>query len=663
MIKRKLHPLAEFLKLWLAVLMVTIAPDPLLAQTHAPALAPIHYTITLSKPIEHLLHIEVTLPPGTAQRELQLPVWNATYQVRDFAEYVRWLHARSPSGATRATRKLNKSRWELHGMELGGVVEYEILADQPGPFGAQFNAEHAFFNLAEVLMYPADARNAPMTLRFQGVPAGWRLACPLQVHPWDDDKAELRAANYDTLVDSPVEIGTFQEAAFIENGGHYRIVVDAQLDVYDLPHLTDMLRTIVHAETTWMQDRPFQDYLFLYHFPAQHGAGGMEHANSTAIELSARSLKEDPGQLAAVTGHEFFHLWNVKRIRPQTLAPADYTKENYTRALWFSEGVTSTVEQYALLAGHLIDEKAFLRNLSDEITTLQNRPAHLTQSAEESSMDAWLEKYPFYRQPTRSISYYNKGFLLGIFLDLAIRRASDDQASLRDLFLYLNQTYAKKGRFFDDSEGIRKAAESVSGADLISFFQKYVAGTEEIPYDDFLTWVGLRVVSHEKTIPDPGFRAARNFDAVPTVVYLTPESDASRAGLVVGDAVVALDGTPVFGNFEVRIASRPVGAVLHLRVRGANGSERDLAWKLGADKTLEYEVTEVESPTLPQLLHRRNWLTLTEPKATHANATDSGAATGVLARTRVRMPRSADTRRIRSFPIRSTPPDAPGFQP
>ncbi len=650
---RRQQPLSQRLRLtqslqWTLVLLLSLlAPNSLLAETHATV--PIHYTITLGKPVEHLVHIEITLPPGPAQRELQLPVWNATYQIRDFAEHVLWLHAHNPSAAALPVRKLNKSRWQIQGMEQGGVVEYEVIADQAGPFGAQLNAEHAFFNLAQILIYPADTRDTPMSVRFAGIPSGWRLASPLP-----EDQGELQATNYDTLVDSPVEISKFQEAVFTENGGHYRIVVDAAPDVYDLQQLTDTLRNIVHAETSWMQDRPFQNYLFLYHFPPDRGEGGMEHAYSTAIDLSARSLKADPGQLASMTAHEFFHLWNVKRIRPQTLAPVDYTKENYTRALWFSEGVTSTVEQYALLEGHLIDEKAFLHNLSEEITTLQNRPAHLTQSAEESSLDAWLEKYPQYRQPNRSISYYNKGFLLGILLDLEMRKASDDEASLRELFQYLNQMYARKDRFFDDSEGIRKAVEAVSGTDMAPFFRKYVAGIEEIPYDEFFNWVGLRVVAREKAVPDPGFRVSRNFDAMPTVIYVTPDSDASKTGLVVGDSLLALDGTPVSRDFEARIANRPFGPALHVRALGSNGLERELTWKLGVRRIMEYEVIEIENPTLEQLLHHKSWLTVSEVKTIHAQLKEDGGP-GVLALAREEKPRLKDPQRAQSSPKANTP--------
>ena len=148
----------------------------------------------------------------------------------------------------------------------------------------------------------------------------------------------------------------------------------------------------------------------------------MEHAYSTAIDLNADALKS--GALPGVTCHEFFHLWNVKRIRPQTLEPVDYTKENYTRALWFSEGVTSTAEGMINLRAGLLDEKRYVERLGDGISELERRPAHLTQSAEEASLDAWLEGYPYYRRPERSISYYNKGELLGVMLDLEVREVS-----------------------------------------------------------------------------------------------------------------------------------------------------------------------------------------------------------------------------------------------
>src|SRR3954454_23711086 len=164
--------------------------------------------------------------------------------------------------------------------------------------------------------------------------------------------------------------------------------------------------------------------MFIYHFAESAGGGGMEHAYGTAITLPRQDLDAGFDQFISITAHEFFHLWNVKRIRPQSLEPIDYTKENYTTSLWFSEGFTSTVEDYALLRAGLMTDKEYFSRLAGQIGELERRPAHLTQSAEESSLDAWLEKYSYYRMPERSISYYNKGALLGVMLDLKIRAAT-----------------------------------------------------------------------------------------------------------------------------------------------------------------------------------------------------------------------------------------------
>ena len=329
------------------------------------------------------------------------------------------------------------------------------------------------------------------------------------------------AETYDRLVDSPVEIGAFKEADFDEGGGHYRVVVDAEPGDYEMEKVTATLRRIVQAATSWMSDRPFESYMFIYHFPRGPAGGGMEHAYSTAIALNAEVLAKSPETLSSVTAHEFFHLWNVKRIRPRTLEPVDYTKENYTRALWFSEGCTSTAADFIQLRAGLLDEAHFEQGLASAIGELERRPAHLTQSAEESSLDAWLEGDGYYRRPERSISYYNKGELLGIMLDLAVREASHGQATLREVFQWMNENYAKQGRYFADSEGVREAAEAVSHADLRWFFEKYVSGTEEIPWNDFFRSIGLRLTENTNIVADAGFTASRNFDGPMTVAAVT----------------------------------------------------------------------------------------------------------------------------------------------
>jgi predicted metalloprotease with PDZ domain len=576
----------------------------LLAATLARCAAATEYTVSLANPEHHLVEVQIILPAGSTQRELQLPVWNALYQVRDFAQYVNWVRAKDRAGRPLTVQQLNKSRWQVSGAESGAILEYQIYMDSFGPFGAQLNSHHAFFNLAQLLIYPVDARSEPMSVRFNYLPEGWRIATPLTF----SQEARFSAENYDRLVDSPVEIGTFKEADFDEGGGHYRVVIDAEAPDYDMDTIVAMLRKIVAAATSWMGDRPFDHYMFLYHFPHGPAGGGMEHSYSTAIDVNADVLSRSPEALASVTAHEFFHLWNVKRIRPQTLEPVDYTRENYTRALWFSEGCTSTAADIIQLRSDLLDELHFEQELASGIGELERRPAHLTQSAEDSSLDAWLEGDPYYRRPERSISYYNKGELLGIMLDLAVRDSSHWQTSLREVFQWMNENYAKKGMFFPDSDGVREAAEAVSHANLAWFFAKYVQGTDEIPWNDFFRAVGLRVIEGKVVRADAGFVGSRNFDGPMAVAAVTAGSEAERAGLRVGDIILEINGRIAGQESSQDLVGLTAGDTITVKLRIRGGLERELKWKAGSHEEITYELKNMEKTTAEQTAHRAAWL-------------------------------------------------------
>jgi predicted metalloprotease with PDZ domain len=348
--------------------------------------------------------------------------------------------------------------------------------------------------------------------------------------------------------------------------------------------------------------------MFLYHFPRGPAGGGMEHAYSTAIAVNADVLAKSPEALASVTAHEFFHLWNVKRIRPQTLEPVDFTRENYTRALWFSEGCTSTAADIIQLRAALLDERHFEEDLAVQIGELQRRPAHLTQSAEESSLDSWLEGDAYYRRPERSISYYNKGELLGVALDLAVREASHGQASLREVFQWMNQNYAKKQLFFPDSDGVRKAAEAVSHADLGWFFTKYVGGTEEIPWNDFFRGVGLRLIQSTTTIADVGFIASRNFDGPMIVTAAMESGGAEVAGLQVGDVILEINGKTAGQESSETTSRLSPGDAIVLKVRGRRSGDRNLKWKVGSRQETFYELKDLENVNPEQRARRGAWL-------------------------------------------------------
>ncbi len=377
-------------------------------------------------------------------------------------------------------------------------------------------------------------------------------------------------------MDAPAEAGKFAEFGFDEAGAHFRVIVDGK--EWHRERLESILRDITKYEVHLMGGAPFSQYTFFFHFGPypEVGGGGMEHSNCTAISTSSGDAA------ASVTAHEFFHAWNVKRIRPQTLEPVDYTKEMYTRALWFAEGVTSTYGAYTLERSGLWTKDQFYADLAGEIGELDSRPAHRWQSVEESSLNAWLEGYDEYRRPERSISYYNKGQIVGDMLDLAIRDATDNHKSLDDVLRRMNDVYAKQGRFYDDSQGVEAIAEEVAGAKFDDFFRRYVAGTDEIPYDKFFNAAGLELKVERRAAPDTGFLDQhRSPDAQTRVSQVVPGSAAETAGLQAGDALLTLNGQPMPRYLPMWLRQHEPGETVTLHVQRDN-QELDLKFELGS---------------------------------------------------------------------------------
>jgi len=573
------------------------------------AQAPVHYSVSLADPAHHLVHVTIEIPSGRETHELQLPVWNALYQIRDFSQYMNWIRAKSESGRGEPVEltQITDSRWKISGAAHGAQIEYEVFSNNPGSFGAQLDLHHAFFNLAEILLCVDDLRNQKVQIEFHNLPPDWKIATPLS-----ESGGVFPARNYDQLVDSPVEIGSFEESDFTAACGSYRVILDSDAHSISDPksilsRILPPLQRIVSTATKWMNDCPFQSYMFIFHATDSPGSGGMEHAFSTAIGLNQKDFTGDLNHFTAVTAHEFFHLWNVKRIRPQSLEPINYAKENYTRALWFSEGVDTTASDAIRLRAELLDERRYLDQLSQEITELENRPAHRTQSVEQSSLDAWLEKYRYYAMPERSISYYNKGELLGVLLDLAMREASHDYVSIRELFRAMNADYAKQGKFFADTGAVEREAETLSHANLQTFFEKYVSGTDEVPWDDYFAAVGLRVIKTNVALADPGFGAQQSFDRPLTVLQVRPGSEAERSGLMPDDIIVQINGEDADRDFESRLAALGPGASLQL-VISRNGVRHSLQWKLESRTESVFRLLDVPNITAQQKAERSAWL-------------------------------------------------------
>ena len=566
--------------------------------------ATIRYTISLVHPEQHIFHITMQVPNVDRDLIVAIPAWNATYQIRDFAYRVNEVQASaSPctfSGPCNAidtpvhVEKLDKQTWKLSMVNadskagLGNVtITYQDYWDDPGPFASQLNSHHAFLNLAEVLFYVPSRRGEQSEVAYTDLPADWQVAEGL---PSADAAGGFVAANYDALVDAPAEIGEYKEFGFDEGGAHYRIVVDG--DNWNESSLRDALKKIVAYETGMMRDVPFGEYTFFFHFGpfADAGGGGMEHANCTAIAVPSGEAASD------VAAHEFFHLWNVKRIRPQTLQPVDYTKEMWTRALWFAEGVTSTYGAFTMERSGLWSREQFYEDLAQQFTELEGRPAHLTQSAEESSLDTWLDKYNYYDEQQVSISYYNKGQILGVMLDLAIRDATDNHKSLDDVMRAMDRDYAQRARFYDDSKGVEQEVEAIAGRSFKELFANYVAGTKEITYNDFLRAAGLRTEARQQAVPDWGFQVERGANGAAAVESVAAGSGAEKAGLRSGDVILQIEGQP-FGRSAMRLLyqHRP-GDTVNMRIE-REGAPMNISFALAERMVQTYSISEIPSPS------------------------------------------------------------------
>ena len=581
---------------------------------------PIHYLIDLRDPGTHLVQVTMTIPEASPETEVQIPTWNNLYQIRDFVQDVRRVQGTCDGESTELVR-VDLNTWRGPNRPCSPLeLQYKVYANHETPFSSVLNPDHAFLNFALLLFYMPQERARSAQVKFL-LPRGWKLATLLEGK--GDD---FHAPNYDALVDSPAEAGHFQEFNYSQKVGiprrsrgtgarshtvtlNCRVIVDADPHDYSAHRLLNSLKKITAAETALMEDVPFTGYTFIFHFLRRSGSGGgMEHRDGTAITLPVARLQRNWGSLESMAAHEFFHAWNVKRIRPQSLEPIDYIHGNDTRDLWFCEGVTSTYAEYCLLRAGLTDRQAFYGHIAGAIHTLESRPARHFQSVEMSGREAWLEKYADYLRPERSVSYYNKGELLGFLLDLGIRHATHNQASLDDLMRCLNQQFAQQDRFFTESALLNIITNlAPSYVELEAFFRDYVHGTRDLDYDRYLGYAGLRLVRLTRELVKPGFNATRNRQGLPEVESVDPGSPAQAAGLAVGDVLLEANGHAVADLPEARLPRWKPGEVIEFTIlRGGETHKVKLPMEGKQEDTFRME--EDPSATADQLEVREGWL-------------------------------------------------------
>lgn len=533
---------------------------------NAAGAASILYRIRAEDPHAHLFEVSLEIAePDPAGQRLALPAWiPGSYLIRDFARHVVEIEARSGNRRV-ALEKVDKHTWQAARCAGPLAIRYRVYAWDLSVRGAHLDASHGFFNGTSVFLRVPGREHEPCHVRIEP-PAGeayadWRVATTLPragARPWGF--GAYRAANYDELIDHPVEMGRFALVEFEAAGVPHALAITGQHDA-DLERLAADLAKVCEAQVRLFEPRtrkpPFERYLFLATVVGD-GYGGLEHRASTALlasrnDLPYRGMQGVPDgyrRFLGLASHEYFHAWHVKRIRPRAFSPYDLERENYTRLLWVFEGFTSYYDDLMLARSRVIGADDYLKALASTVSQVAKAPGRRRQSVADSSFDAWTK---YYRQdensPNAIVSYYTKGALVALCLDLTIRDRTRGRRSLDDVMRLLWRRHGRPGA--KQPEGLAEDAmpalvEEATGVDLTDEIARWAHGTDELPLAELLERFGVSVEAKAGNAKESmlGVRlATRNGETSIATAYAG--GPAQRAGLSAGDALVALDGLRV----------------------------------------------------------------------------------------------------------------------
>jgi predicted metalloprotease with PDZ domain len=573
----------------------------------------IRYTLAMPDPGSHLFQVRVDVQGAPGDRvDFVLPSWTpGSYKIRDYARHVQDFDA-----PRRDWRKVEKNRWRV----LGGgdvSVEYAVWAFELGVQSCHLDVEHGYVNGAGVFMYVDGLKDVPVEVDIRA-PRGWRVATGLK------KRGRLWAApGYDVLIDCPIEIGTFTKRTFRVKGVPHHWVEHGPAN-HDPDRLLADVRRLVETEVKIMRHIPYDDYTFIVHNSPERG-GGLEHLNSTSLQVPPTSYRprEKYDNFLELVAHEFWHLWNVKRIKPEMLGPFDYEKEVYTSLLWVMEGLTSYYDTIVPCRARLFTPEKYFKRMAERMQKYEDKPGRLRQSLSASSFDTWIKLYqPNDNAINCQMSYYEKGELVGMCLDLEIRRRTSNRLSLDDVMRLVYEEWGRDGRGFPEGE-FRRACERVAGGSLERFWADYVDGTAEIPWNRFLAVAGCRL-QREPRKPEEGEapRRERPWIGVGTtragahlsVASVTEGSPAWKAGLSVKDDLVALDGARIVPeDWEKRVDELEPGDRVRLTLF-RNGFLRELPLVVGARENAAWVIRRVEHPTEAQRRVYESWLWNPWPK-------------------------------------------------
>jgi predicted metalloprotease with PDZ domain len=501
------------------------------------------YQIAMSQPQTHLFEVKLTVSNWHGELlDIKMPAWTpGSYLVREYVRHLQDFSAVTSDGQKLTVVKAAKNHWQIEpdgSSEI--VINYRIFANELTVRTNHLDATHGYFNPAALCFYIPGYEYCPIEIKIIPARPDWQITTPLpEISP-----QTFLANDLDTLVDSPFEIGYQQIYDFTVLDKSHQLVVwgegnlDPQIAIADI-------KKIVEVEAKIFGGLPYEHYIFLLHL-SPSGGGGLEHKNCCSLLYPRFGFQgsEKHNRFMQLVAHEFFHLWNVKRIRPAALEKFDYEGENYTPSLWFSEGTTSYYDLIIPRRAGIYDEQEFLAELSKEITRYQTTPGRLVQPLSESSFDAWIKLYrPDANSSNSQMSYYLKGEMVTLLLDLLIRDRTDGAKSFDDVLVAMWEQFGKAEIGFTETQ-LKNIIESVADRDLTEFYARYIHGVEELPFNDYLNPFGLELKAGEATTPYLGITV--NSDrGKETIKSVAANSPAQLAGVDPGDELLALDGFKV----------------------------------------------------------------------------------------------------------------------
>jgi predicted metalloprotease with PDZ domain len=563
------------------------------------------YQLSIEAPHTHYVDVEVrfdNLPANIQKRgyvDFKMPVWApGSYLVREFAKNVEGEAAKDLSGNALKFRKINKNNWRVQlGGTKGVVFSYKVYAFEQSVRTSFVDESHAFISPSGVFMFPDGFVNLPSTLRIKPYKEWKEISCTLE--KVNGDKYTLRAPNYDELADAPIEIGNQKIISFTAAGVPHQYAMYGVAQ-YDEERLVRDTKSIIEAAVEIFGELPCKEYIFIVHNLGGGATGGLEHLNSTVLAVNRNAYQTQSGYLGflRLAAHEYFHLWNVKRLRPDVLGPFDYDNENYTRQLWMAEGFTSYYDDFIVRRAGLIDENTYLRDVAANINEHENAPGSKVQSVAEASFDAWIK---YYRRNENSInssiSYYGSGARVAMLIDLEILNNSKGQKSLDDVMraLYAD-TYKKANRGFTEAE-LKKACEVAAGRNLDDIFNDYVFGTKPTNYEKYLAYAGLRLNVTPDNTPSLGMTAADENNRI--IVKVTrKDAPAYNEGINVNDEIIAIDGFRMnnVAAMNAYISNRKIGDAVKITL-ARDGLIREMTVKVGTSGVAQYTIVPISNPT------------------------------------------------------------------